>query len=95
MLGIDRALLRRARLAGVVHPRPAGRGFRWTDADVARFLASRPGGVPAKRAAAMLGVSRSQLARYRASGKVQGVPIGGHRRIRYAYDPAALAAFRG
>lgn len=95
MLGTDKRMLRRARLSGAVNPRREGRAFRYSDADIAEYLASRPTGLNAKQAAAALGVSRAQLARYRKSGRLEATPAAGVARLRYVYDPADLEPFRG
>ena len=49
----------------------------------------------AKQAAAVLGVSLSQLTRYRRAGRVCGTPYAGVTRLRYSYDLNELTAFHG
>lgn len=94
MLGVCKRTLIKARLAGAVNPRRVGRTYRWTDADLAAFRASRPQGLNPKRAAAILGVTPETLSKYRKAGRLAGTPSGGATRPRYVYDPADLEAFR-
>jgi len=95
LIGADKTVLRRARLAGVVNPRRDGRAYLYSARDVEILREHiRPAGLCAKQAAAILGIKCSTLSRYRRAGKVIGKPAGGVTRVRYVYARDDLAKLR-